>query len=74
MFNVRQGKNRSDDFPPPRLLKEPISTGPAKGERLDRARYEAMLNQYYVLRGWSQETGVPKEEKLIELGLWVDDF
>jgi aldehyde:ferredoxin oxidoreductase len=74
MFNVRQGKNRSDDFPPSRLLKEPISTGPAKGERLDRARYEAMLNEYYVLRSWSQETGVPKEEKLIELGLWVDDF
>lgn len=74
MFNVRQGKNRRDDFPPPRLLKEPISTGPAKGERLDRARYEAMLNEYYLLRGWSQETGVPKEEKLIELGLWVNDL
>lgn len=69
LFNVRQGKNRKDDLPPRRLLEEPISTGPAKGERLDRDKYEAMLTEYYRLRGWSPETGVPTKEKRIELGL-----
>jgi aldehyde:ferredoxin oxidoreductase len=69
LFNVRQGKNRKDDLPPRRLLEESISTGPAQGERLERGRYEAMLTEYYLLRGWSPDTGVPTKEKRIELGL-----
>jgi aldehyde:ferredoxin oxidoreductase len=28
-----------------------------------------MLTEYYRLRGWFGETGVPKREKLAELGL-----
>jgi aldehyde:ferredoxin oxidoreductase len=69
LFNIREGKGRADDLPPRRLLEEPISTGPAKGERLERHRYEAMLSEYYRLRGWDGETGVPTGEKLAELGL-----
>ena len=60
---------RQDDLPPRRLLEEPIATGPAQGERLDRGRYEQMLTEYYRLRGWDPETGVPTEEKQRELGL-----
>jgi aldehyde:ferredoxin oxidoreductase len=69
LFNVRQGKNRKDDLPPRRLLEEPISTGPARGERLEKDRYEAMLTEYYLLRGWAPDTGIPTNEKRIELGL-----
>ena len=69
LFNVRQGMGRADDLPPHRLLEEPIATGPARGERLDGKRYEQMLTEYYGLRGWDQETGIPTEEKLRELGL-----
>ncbi|RJQ57672.1 MAG: aldehyde ferredoxin oxidoreductase [Desulfobacteraceae bacterium] len=69
LFNVREGKTRKDDLPPRRLLEEPISTGPARGEQLERERYEAMLTEYYLLRGWSPETGIPTKEKRIELGL-----
>jgi aldehyde:ferredoxin oxidoreductase len=66
---MREGKNRQDDLPPLRLLEEPVSSGPAKGERLEREKYEAMLTEYYMLRGWNPETGVPTREKWLELGL-----
>jgi aldehyde:ferredoxin oxidoreductase len=69
MFNVREGKSRQDDLPPSRLLEEPISSGPAKGERLEIEKYESMLTEYYMLRGWSPETGAPTQEKLLELGI-----
>jgi aldehyde:ferredoxin oxidoreductase len=71
LFNVREGKGRQDDLPPRRLLEEPISTGPARGERLDRRKYEEMLTRYYLLRGWDPETGTPTMKKLHELGLGV---
>jgi aldehyde:ferredoxin oxidoreductase len=69
LFNVREGMGRSDDFPPRRLLEEPISTGPARGECLDRGSYDRMLTEYYRLRGWDSETGIPTNEKQRELGL-----
>ncbi len=73
LFNVREGKRKADDYPPNRLLEEPISSGPAQGERLDREKFEQMLATYYLLRGWDSETGIPKKVKLQELGLSFDE-
>jgi aldehyde:ferredoxin oxidoreductase len=44
---------------------------PLVGERvgLDRERFGALLDEYYALRGWDQETGRPTLAKLQELGL-----
>jgi aldehyde:ferredoxin oxidoreductase len=69
LFNIRQGMRRVDDLPPRRLLEEPIATGPARGERLDRQSYDHMLTEYYRLRGWDTETGIPTDAKRRELGL-----
>jgi aldehyde:ferredoxin oxidoreductase len=69
LFNAREGLRRKDDLPPRRLLEEPIATGPARGERLDRSRYDQMLTEYYRLRGWNIDTGIPTDEKCRELGL-----
>ena len=69
LFNVRLGLGRKDDFPPKRLLQEPISTGPAQGETLDAAAFEAMLDAYYKQRGWDRVSGEPFPEKLQELSL-----
>ena len=69
LFNGREGMGKKDDFPPRRLLEEPISTGPALGECLDKGSYEQMLDEYYRLRGWDSETGIPTNEKQRELGL-----
>jgi aldehyde:ferredoxin oxidoreductase len=69
LFNVREGMRREDDLPPRRLFEEAISTGPAQGERLERGRYEEMLTEYYRLRGWAPDTGIPTREKCAELHL-----
>ncbi|GAI60903.1 unnamed protein product, partial [marine sediment metagenome] len=31
--------------------------------------FGALMDDYYKLRGWDKETGVPKREKLAELGM-----
>lgn len=40
-----------------------------KGKTLDRAEFEKMKDEYYLLRGWDVETGMQKREKLHELGM-----
>ncbi|MEW6404647.1 MAG: aldehyde ferredoxin oxidoreductase family protein [Chloroflexota bacterium] len=64
-WNLKVGMTGRDDTLPPRMLKDPIPTGPSKGEvnRLDQ-----MLPEYYRLRGWTTE-GIPTPEKLKELAL-----
>ena len=65
LFNLKAGFTAKDDTLPPRLLKEPIKTGPSKGKV---NLLPEMLPEYYRLRGWD-EYGVPTPEKLQELGL-----
>lgn len=65
LFNLASGLTAADDTLPPRLLHEPIDTGPSKGAV---SRLAEMLPEYYSLRGWS-ERGVPTPAKLGELGL-----
>jgi len=36
---------------------------------MDRGKFEQMKDEYYDIRGWVKETGVPTREKLEELGL-----
>lgn len=64
-WNLKVGMTGRDDTLPARLLKDPIPTGPSRGEvnRLDQ-----MLPEYYRLRGWTAD-GVPTLEKLKELAL-----
>jgi len=65
LFNLKTGFTRKDDTLPPRILKEPIKTGPSKGEieELDK-----MLDDYYKVRGWDKDS-IPTKEKLEELGI-----
>ena len=69
MFNVREGFTRKDDVLPQRFLNEPLPSGVAKGQRLTKQQLEQMLDEYFTLRGWDKNTGVPTKEKLKELGL-----
>lgn len=64
-WNLRAGLTAKDDSLPPRLLKEPIKTGPSKGMV---SRLPEMLPVYYKLRGWDKN-GLPTPAKLGELGL-----
>ncbi|MCK4696896.1 MAG: aldehyde ferredoxin oxidoreductase C-terminal domain-containing protein, partial [Dehalococcoidia bacterium] len=65
LWNLKAGLTKKDDTLPPRLLREPIASGPSKGEICE---LDKMLPEYYKLRGWDEE-GVPTKEKLEELGL-----
>ncbi|MFC1950439.1 aldehyde ferredoxin oxidoreductase family protein, partial [Chloroflexota bacterium] len=51
-FNVTRGVRRKDDILPKRLFETVISGGPYKGERLDRKKFNKMIDEYYQLRGW----------------------
>lgn len=65
LYNLENGFTKADDTLPPRLLKEPIPDGPAKGKV---SQLEIMLKEYYALRGWDA-MGVPTKEKLKSLDL-----
>ncbi len=62
-FNIAAGVEK--DTLPPRLLREKLPSGPAKGKV---AELYQMLGEYYSVRGWDAE-GTPTPEKYEELGI-----
>jgi len=56
-----------DDDNPPRFW-EPLPSGPYKGKKLNRKKFEADRLKYYEAVGWG-ENGVPRPETLRKLGL-----
>ncbi len=83
MIMIREGRKvPADDFPPEVNFTEPLKPtvplmvpGPgekpvnAAGKVLDRDKFTDMLRGYYRLRGWDEETGIPRAETLSALGL-----
>jgi len=76
IFNLEKAFNllhtdlgRKDDFPPERLMKEPIKTGKLAGFALSEEKWNAMLSHYYKLRGWNPDTGFPTRKTLETLDL-----
>lgn len=69
-WNLKRGINNllgvraGDDVLPPRLLK-PLAEGAAAGSVPD---VEVLKSEYYAIRGLGAD-GIPRKEKLIELGL-----
>jgi aldehyde:ferredoxin oxidoreductase len=65
-FNIREGMCRKDDTLPERFFVEKVTPFGRTG--LNKAKFQAMLDEYYTFRGWDEE-GVPTKEKLDELNL-----
>jgi aldehyde:ferredoxin oxidoreductase len=65
IFNCREGVTRKDDTLPDRLLKEPMTDGPAAGLVVD---LEPLLDAYYQFRGWDNQ-GRPTLKTLQRLNL-----
>ncbi|MFW5988544.1 MAG: aldehyde ferredoxin oxidoreductase C-terminal domain-containing protein, partial [bacterium] len=67
-YIVREGIRREDDVLPERFLNEalPEECGESAGSVVE---LEPMLDEYYNSRDWNIATGIPKKEKLKELGL-----
>jgi len=60
--------NRGMDTPPARWFEDALTRGTFKGAKLDRKKYDAMLQTYYNKRGWDQK-GIPTKKTLTKLGL-----
>jgi aldehyde:ferredoxin oxidoreductase len=72
-YDIREGVRRVHDTLPERFIKEPLKKGPSAGHVIE---LDEMLMEYYEVRGWNKQTGIPTREKLLELGLLdvVEDF
>ena len=65
LYNVRLGISRKDDKLPDRLLTHRRKEG---GTTENLPAFNIMLSDYYEFREWDEE-GIPRPEKLEELGL-----
>ncbi len=71
VFNAREGFTRKDDTLPKKFFKPLVGSGPTAGVAVDRDEFEAALDLYYSLLGWTAN-GVPTRAKLSDLGInWV---
>ena len=70
MINNREGFTRKDDKLPERYFKEatPVGLPRVKNKKIDRVKFEKMLNEYYILHGWDN-SGVPTPQLLRKLGI-----
>lgn len=66
LINGRLGVRRRDDTLPDRWFDEPIAVGAYKGERIDRAEFDAMLSRFYEISNLTPE-GLPRDEWRAEL-------
>jgi aldehyde:ferredoxin oxidoreductase len=66
LFNAREGITKKDDNLPDRFTKDPMPEGPGKGQTVN---LEPMLRDYYILRGWDLETGLPTKQTVKRLSL-----
>jgi aldehyde:ferredoxin oxidoreductase len=60
LINARLGVRRKDDTLPRRWFDEPITTGPFKGEKIDRDEFDKMLSRFYEISDLDDE-GMPNE-------------
>jgi aldehyde:ferredoxin oxidoreductase len=58
---------RQDDYPPRRYMEESVKSGPYKGYRCEREKWDEMLEEFYELQGWDKETGLQTRKGLEEL-------
>jgi len=69
-FNtVHAGFTRKDDYLPDRIMEQPLTVGPFKGEHMDRNKFDAMLDEYYEAQGLDKTTGLQKKETIEKLGM-----
>lgn len=69
MFNLREGFTREDDLLPERFFADAFTAGPKKGAMLDKKEFNALMDQFYLERGWDPITTRPSDEKLRQLDL-----
>ena len=66
LINNRLGVRRADDTLPQRWFEEPIQVGSYKGEKIERAEFEAMLTRFYEVSRLGPD-GAPNDAFRTEL-------
>jgi aldehyde:ferredoxin oxidoreductase len=72
LINHRLGVRRKDDTLPERWFEEPIRVGAYKGEKIDRAEFDAMLTRFYRVSHLTEDEGIPIESWRQELRLMLE--
>ncbi len=73
-FNLREGATRRDDAVPERLLMEPLQVGDTTCPPLSMEDIDIMISAYYQERGWDSHEGTLTPERILELGLSLEEF
>ena len=74
VFNAREGFDRKDDRLPKKMFEPLGGSGPTAGTALDLAEFEAALDTYYQIMGWTPN-GLPTLAKLTDLGIeWTAEY
>ncbi|MFC1953534.1 aldehyde ferredoxin oxidoreductase C-terminal domain-containing protein [Chloroflexota bacterium] len=68
VINLREGLSAEDDRLPERYY-QPKTDGALADKPLDPVKMNEAKYTYYSLMGWDSETGIPKPDKLEELGI-----
>ena len=69
-FNLRRTNfDRKDDYPPPRVLNEPIPSGKFAGFHPTKEKWDKLLDEYYEMHRWDKKTSFPTRECLEDLNL-----
>ncbi len=68
-YNVREGISRKDDTLPELYFQESFNSGPLKGYKIDKQKFDTMMDEYHRARGWDERTSVPLKETLIKYDL-----
>jgi len=69
---VREGRRRKHDTMNDYHLTEarwPMPDGPCVSRFINKDLFKNLMDEYYKLRGWDLDTGIPSRSKLEELGL-----
>ena len=64
-FNIREGLTKELDTLPQRFFSETLKEGPCRDRVVE---LDQLKEEYYQVRGWD-ENGIPKKDKLKELGI-----
>lgn len=74
VFNSREGFSRKEDVLPQKFFKPLAGAGPTAGAALDPAEFEAALDLYYHMSGWTNN-GAPTRASLVNLGIeWAAEI
>ena len=69
-LNLSFGRSRADDTLPRRYFDEPMPARATQGHRIERDRFNRMLDEYYAARGWDTD-GRLAPEREAEILSWM---